>query len=102
MENNVNKVLDGISRVLVCDNTLDGCDDCPYYMDCVPAEMINVPRKMLQDASKVLAQYGRFAYKTFVSVGIDNHAECSICGYSSDELSNTNVLWCPHCGARFV
>lgn len=125
----VNKVRNGINKALYCDSTLEGCSDCPYTMDCVPTEMISVPRNMLLDAGQVLSNYwetfqpgyktntekelesivedfkarmNRFAYKTFVSVGVKKHVECSVCGYNGSEISNTSVLWCPHCGARFV
>lgn len=55
--NKVDKVLNGVKKALYCDSTLEGCSDCPYTMDCVPTEMINVPHNMLLDASQMLTHY---------------------------------------------
>ena len=122
----VNKVRNGISKALYCDNTLEGCSDCPYTMDCVPAEMINVPRNMLLDAGQVLSHYWetlqpgyktnaeielekiiaeykdrltRFAHLTYIHVGTEDKWICSNC---DNPIFETGYSYCPHCGARFV
>ena len=122
----VNKVRNGISKALYCDSTLEGCSDCPYTMDCVPAEMINVPRNMLLDAGQVLSHYWetlqpgyktnaeielekiiaeykdrltRFAHLTYIHVGTEEKWVCSNC---ENSIFETGYSYCPHCGARFV
>lgn len=122
----VNKVRNGINKALYCDNTLEGCSDCPYTMDCVPMEMINVPRNMLLDAGKVLSHYWetlqpgyktnaeielekiiteykdrltRFAHLTYIHVGTEDKWICSNC---DNPIFETGYSYCPHCGARFV
>lgn len=122
----VDKVRNGINKALYCDNTLEGCSDCPYTMDCVPMEMINVPRNMLLDAGKVLSHYWetlqpgyktnaeielekiiaeykdrltRFAHLTYIHVGTEDKWICSNC---DNPIFETGYSYCPHCGARFV
>ena len=122
----VNKVRNGINKALYCDNTLEGCSDCPYTMDCVPMEMINVPRNMLLDAGKVLSHYWetlqpgyktnaeielekiiaeykdrltRFAHLTYIHVGTEDKWICSNC---ENPIFEVGYSYCPHCGARFV
>lgn len=126
MINKVNKVRNGINKALYCDSTLEGCSDCPYMMDCVPAEMINVPRNMLLDASKMLSYYWetlqpgyktnaeielekiiaeykdrftRFAHLTYIHIGTEEKWICSNC---ENPIFETGYSYCPHCGARFV
>lgn len=126
MIDKANKVRNGISKVLYCDSTLEGCSDCPYTKDCVPTEMVSVPRNMLLDAGQVLSYYwetlqpgyksnaeielekivseykerlNRFAHLTYVHIGTEEKWICSAC---ENSIPNTKYSFCPHCGARFV
>lgn len=126
MIDKANKVRNGINKALYCDNTLKGCSDCPYTMDCVPAEMISIPRNMLLDAGQVLSHYwetlqpgyktnaeielekivseykerlNRFSHLTYVHVGMEEKWICSAC---DNPVFETGYTFCPHCGARFV
>ena len=126
MINKVNKVRNGINKALYCDNTLEGCSDCPYTMDCVPMEMINVPRNMLLDAGQVLSRYWetlqpgyktnaeielekiiaeykdrltRFAHLTYIHIGTEEKWVCSNC---DNPIFETGYSYCPHCGGKFV
>lgn len=74
MIDKANKVRNGISKVLYCDSTLEGCSDCPYVKDCVPEEMVSVPRNMLLDAGQVLSYYWETlqpGYKTNAEIELE-------------------------------